>query len=221
MPGMFEAPTLDENYAALVRRASSDGEERAALDAVRSQSNSPIGVRARSVGTRRRWSCNLLLLFVLFVAAAATAQTAAEAARFRQAGVCARCHVGAVLEWSTSKHTTAGVDCKGCHGPSEGRVVRWRNPVLPRTDCRNTPRLPACAPPVTTKAARRPSGKTIARAAITFTHCSTRRRTSNSAHRKCLRSSGRAISSRRWRTAKSWPGKAIGPAHRRDSKQGE
>lgn len=58
-------------------------------------------------------------------------QTAAEAARFRQAGVCARCHVGAVLEWSTSKHTTAGVDCKGCHGPSEGHVVNERNQVQP------------------------------------------------------------------------------------------
>lgn len=72
-----------------------------------------------------------LVFLLLFVAAAATAQTAAEAARFRQAGVCARCHVGAVLEWSTSKHTTAGVDCKGCHGPSEGHVVNERNQVLP------------------------------------------------------------------------------------------
>lgn len=70
------------------------------------------------------------LLFLL-ATTAASAQTAAEAARFRQAGVCARCHVGAVLEWSTSKHTSAAVDCKGCHGPSEGHVVNERNQVLP------------------------------------------------------------------------------------------
>jgi len=72
-----------------------------------------------------------LVFLLLFVAAAATAQTAAEAARFRQAGVCARCHVGAVLEWTTSKHATAGIDCKACHGPSEAHVVNERNQVRP------------------------------------------------------------------------------------------
>jgi formylglycine-generating enzyme required for sulfatase activity len=72
-------------------------------------------------------SCLLALLW----AAAATAQTAADPGRFRQAGVCSRCHVAQVLEWSTSRHDRAGVLCQNCHGPSTAHVANERNEIKP------------------------------------------------------------------------------------------
>ena len=50
---------------------------------------------------------------------------------FKQAGVCARCHVVSVLEWSISAHVTAETDCQKCHGPSQGHVANERNEVKP------------------------------------------------------------------------------------------
>jgi formylglycine-generating enzyme required for sulfatase activity len=50
---------------------------------------------------------------------------------FRQAGVCSRCHVAQVLEWSAGGHTRAGTSCQGCHGASEAHVADERNQVKP------------------------------------------------------------------------------------------
>lgn len=50
---------------------------------------------------------------------------------FKQAGVCARCHVVQVIEWSASRHTSAGAACQNCHGPSQPHVVNERNQVKP------------------------------------------------------------------------------------------
>lgn len=58
---------------------------------------------------------------------------AADAARaeFTQAGVCARCHVVSVLEWSISGHVAAKTNCQSCHGSSRGHVANERNEVKP------------------------------------------------------------------------------------------
>ncbi|MBL8178005.1 MAG: SUMF1/EgtB/PvdO family nonheme iron enzyme [Bryobacterales bacterium] len=69
-----------------------------------------------------------LLIFLLFVTGAAGQQTALQ-----QAGVCSRCHVAQVLEWSASRHTAAGVACQNCHGASAGHVANERNQVRPDT----------------------------------------------------------------------------------------
>ncbi|MCH2210538.1 MAG: SUMF1/EgtB/PvdO family nonheme iron enzyme [Fuerstiella sp.] len=50
---------------------------------------------------------------------------------FKQAGVCARCHVVSVLEWGISEHVTAETDCRTCHGESRGHVKNERNQVKP------------------------------------------------------------------------------------------
>ena len=50
---------------------------------------------------------------------------------FKQAGVCARCHVVSVLEWGISGHVAAETDCQSCHGPSRGHVANERNEVKP------------------------------------------------------------------------------------------
>lgn len=71
------------------------------------------------------------LILLLFVALAAAAQTSTDAARFREAGVCSRCHVAQVLEWSTSAHPQARVACQNCHGPSTAHVANERNEVKP------------------------------------------------------------------------------------------
>jgi formylglycine-generating enzyme required for sulfatase activity len=71
------------------------------------------------------------LIVGLLAAFSAAAQTSADPARFRQAGVCARCHVAQVLEWTTSGHQAAAVDCQSCHGPSKGHVTDERNVVKP------------------------------------------------------------------------------------------
>jgi formylglycine-generating enzyme required for sulfatase activity len=71
------------------------------------------------------------LIFLLLAALAANAQNSADPARFREAGVCSRCHVAQVLEWSTSRHQKATVVCQNCHGPSAGHVANERNEVKP------------------------------------------------------------------------------------------
>ena len=56
-----------------------------------------------------------------------------EAARteFKEAGVCARCHVLSVLEWSVSTHVGEGIDCRICHGTSQEHVANERNEIKP------------------------------------------------------------------------------------------
>lgn len=49
----------------------------------------------------------------------------------KEAGVCARCHVISVAEWSYSRHRQSKTDCKACHGASEGHVLDERNKVKP------------------------------------------------------------------------------------------
>lgn len=71
------------------------------------------------------------MIVFLLAAFSAAAQTSADPARFRQAGVCSRCHVAQVLEWTTSGHQAAAVDCQSCHGPSKGHVTDERNVVKP------------------------------------------------------------------------------------------
>jgi sulfatase modifying factor 1 len=71
------------------------------------------------------------LILLLALAFAVKAQTSADSARFREAGVCSRCHVAQVLEWSTSSHQNANVACQNCHGPSKAHVANERNEVKP------------------------------------------------------------------------------------------
>ncbi len=52
-------------------------------------------------------------------------------AQIGQAGVCGRCHVVSVLEWSISKHSKVGTNCQACHGTSQGHVKNERNEVEP------------------------------------------------------------------------------------------
>jgi len=52
-------------------------------------------------------------------------------AQINQAGVCGRCHVVSVLEWSISRHSKGGTNCQACHGPSQGHVSNERNEVKP------------------------------------------------------------------------------------------
>ena len=51
--------------------------------------------------------------------------------KFATAGVCARCHVVSVLEWSVSGHPQAETTCQKCHGASLGHVANERNEVKP------------------------------------------------------------------------------------------
>ncbi|MBM3734163.1 MAG: hypothetical protein FJW39_00105 [Acidobacteria bacterium] len=67
----------------------------------------------------------LALAGLILVHAAAAQQP------FRDAGVCARCHVVQVIEWSSSRHTKPGINCQSCHGPSAGHVANERNQVAP------------------------------------------------------------------------------------------
>ena len=52
-------------------------------------------------------------------------------AGFATAGVCSRCHVLSVLEWSVSGHVEAETTCQECHGTSRGHVANERNEVKP------------------------------------------------------------------------------------------
>ncbi len=67
-----------------------------------------------------------LLIFFFFPFLASAQQTALQ-----QAGVCSRCHVAQVLEWSASRHTAASVACQNCHGASGDHVANERNQVKP------------------------------------------------------------------------------------------
>lgn len=71
------------------------------------------------------------LIVLLLFAFAAKAQTSTDSVRFREAGVCSRCHVAQVLEWSTSAHPKARVVCQNCHGSSAAHVANERNEVKP------------------------------------------------------------------------------------------
>lgn len=53
--------------------------------------------------------------------------------RLKEAGVCSRCHVAQVLEWTVAakSHGAAGTTCQSCHGPSAGHVANERNQVKP------------------------------------------------------------------------------------------
>lgn len=51
--------------------------------------------------------------------------------QIKQAGVCARCHVVSVLEWSISRHAKVGTNCQACHGPSQGHITNERDEVKP------------------------------------------------------------------------------------------
>lgn len=51
---------------------------------------------------------------------------------FEAAGVCARCHVVAVVEWGISRHREVQTTCQVCHGVSEGHVANERNEVKPQ-----------------------------------------------------------------------------------------
>src|SRR5262245_37714694 len=67
---------------------------------------------------------------LIFVPALLSAQQQQDSS-LQQAGVCSRCHVVQVLEWSVSKHTRAGTACQSCHGTSAGHVANERNQVTP------------------------------------------------------------------------------------------
>ena len=95
------------------------------------------------------------LTFLSLLALAAAAQPAPDS-RFREAGVCSRCHVAQTLEWSVSGHPRAGIGCIGCHGASTGHVTNERNDVKPdraapscatchAAGCPKTGRRDACA----------------------------------------------------------------------------
>ena len=65
---------------------------------------------------------------------------AAQSPQLKQAGVCSRCHVAQVLEWSVAaKHVAAQTNCQACHGPSAAHVANERNQVKPDRP------IPTCA----------------------------------------------------------------------------
>lgn len=71
------------------------------------------------------------LAFALFlIPLALPAQTAAHL-QFKEAGVCARCHVISVVEWGLSHHRAVATNCIACHGVSQGHVIDERNNVKP------------------------------------------------------------------------------------------
>ena len=74
--------------------------------------------------------------------AAATSVDEEAPPEFKQAGVCARCHVVSVLEWGLSGHVNAEQNCQKCHGTSLEHVADERNRVKPD-------HLPRGAEPVT------------------------------------------------------------------------
>jgi len=73
----------------------------------------------------------LLLAAAIAVVALPAWPQAATDVQFKQAGVCARCHVISVVEWGISRHQKAGTGCVDCHGASLGHVVDERNNVKP------------------------------------------------------------------------------------------
>jgi formylglycine-generating enzyme required for sulfatase activity len=73
----------------------------------------------------------LVVAGLLWFAAGLTAQENTSDRALQQAGVCSRCHVAQVLEWSASRHTKANTVCQTCHGPSTAHVANERNEVKP------------------------------------------------------------------------------------------
>jgi formylglycine-generating enzyme required for sulfatase activity len=69
----------------------------------------------------------------------------AQDQQFKQAGVCARCHVISVVEWSISRHAKATADCVACHGKSEGHIIDERNNVKPERSPRAAAIVSLCA----------------------------------------------------------------------------
>ena len=93
-----------------------------------------------------RWVIIVTMLSTLFVTvwmndrawyitteqvAAAEPDGKLQAPEFKQAGVCARCHVVSVLEWGFSGHVESETDCTSCHGPSLAHVADERNEAKP------------------------------------------------------------------------------------------
>ncbi|HWB99885.1 MAG TPA: SUMF1/EgtB/PvdO family nonheme iron enzyme [Bryobacteraceae bacterium] len=79
---------------------------------------------------RLRPAVLLLLASAAFLSQARPQNRSQE--QFRQAGVCARCHVVSVLEWGISGHGKKGSPaCQTCHGLSRGHVADERNGVKP------------------------------------------------------------------------------------------
>ena len=72
-----------------------------------------------------------VLALVLLAGVALASASAQTDERIKQAGVCSRCHVISVVEWSMSGHPKAGTDCVACHLPSKGHVADERNNVKP------------------------------------------------------------------------------------------
>lgn len=70
----------------------------------------------------------LILALIVAIVPALAQQQSRE---FQVAGVCGRCHVTSVLEWSLSKHKNTYANCTGCHGPSQGHVTDERNNIKP------------------------------------------------------------------------------------------
>ena len=69
-------------------------------------------------------------VILLLCGAVGAAQTVQDR-QFKEAGVCARCHVISVIEWGMSAHRQAGVACVACHGASQGHVKDERNNIKP------------------------------------------------------------------------------------------
>jgi len=83
-------------------------------------------------------------------AAEPTKQTAPDAVdpipdEFVEAGVCARCHVTSVVEWSISVHYEEEKSCQDCHGRSEDHVINERNEVKPDRNPRDDEIATLCA----------------------------------------------------------------------------
>ena len=74
----------------------------------------------------------LMTGIVLFLFALAGAAQTVEDQQFKEAGVCARCHVISVVEWGMSRHSKAGINCVACHGESKGHVKDERNNIKPQ-----------------------------------------------------------------------------------------
>jgi formylglycine-generating enzyme required for sulfatase activity len=82
--------------------------------------------------TLRRYSfLPVSLALQLLYGVLAPAQAPAPDRALHQAGVCSRCHVAQVLEWSASRHSHAATVCQTCHGPSAAHVANERNQVKP------------------------------------------------------------------------------------------
>ena len=77
----------------------------------------------------RQWA--VMAAIVLFVFALTSSAQTLEDQQFKQAGVCARCHVISVVEWGMSRHSKAGTTCVACHGESKGHVKDERNNIKP------------------------------------------------------------------------------------------